>query len=139
MKKKSKVEIKSDVAVNLSGKRLPSVGSLCKRKSWFDHNVIIRSYVYVSSVIHATEIHLPSLIGARTCMRVYTNSAELDAQFERGISKSSAEKIDMRIALQKSSTCADRLLDNHVVISEHRKSCYWKSLCSLVRKWVSER
>ena len=35
-------------------------------------------------------------------------------------SKSSAEKIDMRIALLKSSTCADRLLDNHVVISEHR-------------------
>ena len=119
--KKSKVEIKSDVAVNLSGKRLPSAGSPCKRKSWFDHKVIIRSYVYASSVVHATEIHLRSLIGAPTCMRVYTNSAELDAQSERGISKSSAEKIYMRIALQKSSTCADRLLDNHVVISGHRK------------------
>ena len=138
MKKKSKVEIKSDVAVNLSRKRLPSAGSPCKRKSWFDHNVIIRSYVYATSVVHATEIHLRILIGARTCMRVYTNSAELDAQSERGISKSSAEKIYMRIALQ-SSTCADRLLDNHVVISEHRKFCYWKSLRSLVRKCVSER
>ena len=101
--------------------------------------MIIRSYVYATSVVHATEIHLRSLIGARTCMRVYTNSAELDAQSERGISKSSAEKIYMRIALQKSSTCADRLLDNHVVISEHRKFCYWKCLRSLVRKWVSER
>ena len=139
MKKKSKVEIKSDVAVNLSRKRLPSAGSPCKRKSWFDHNVIIRSNVYATSVVHATEIHLRSLIGARTCMRVYTNSAELDAQSERGISKSSAEKIYMRIALQKSSTCADRLLDDHVVISEHRKFCYWKSLRSLVRKWVSKR
>ena len=98
-KKKSKVEIKSDVAVNLSGERLPSAGSPCKRKSWFDHNVIIRSYVYVRSVVHATEIHVCSLIGARTCMLVYTNSAVLDAQSERGISKSSAEKIDMRIAL----------------------------------------
>ena len=46
-----------------------------------------------------------SLIGARTCMHVYTNSAELDAQSGRGISKSSAEeniyansveKLDMR-------------------------------------------
>ena len=100
--------------------------------------MIIRSYVYATSVVHATEIHLRSLIGARTCMRVYTNSAELDAQSERGISKSSAEKIYMRIALQKSSTCADRLLDNHVVISEHRKFCYWKCLRSLGRKWVWE-
>ena len=80
MKKQSKVEIKSDVAVNLSGKRLPSAGSSCKRKSWFDHNVIIRNYVYTSSIVHATEIHLRSLIG--TCMRVKTNSAELDAQSE---------------------------------------------------------
>ena len=139
MKKKSKVEIKSDVAVNLSGKRLPSAGSPCRRKSWFDHNMIIRSYVYATSVVHATEVHLRSLTGPRTCMRVYTNSAELDAQSGRGISKSSAEKIYIRIALQKSSTCADRLLDNHVVISAHRKFCYWKSLRSLVRKWVSER
>ena len=61
--------------------------------------MIIRSYVYASSVVHATEIHLRSLIGVCTCMRVYTNSAELDAQSERGISKSSAEKVDMRIAL----------------------------------------
>ena len=93
MKKQSKIEIKSDVAVNLSGKRLPSAGSQCKRKSWFDHNVIIRNYVYAHSVVHATEIHLPNLIGARTCICVYTNSAELDAQSERGISKLSAEKM----------------------------------------------
>ena len=82
MKKQSKVEIKSDVAVNLSGKCLPSAGSPCKRKSWFDHNVIIRNYVYASSVVHATEIHLRSLIRARTCMQVNMNSAELDAQSE---------------------------------------------------------
>ena len=92
IEKNSKVEIKSDVAVNLSGKRLPSAGRPCERKNCFDLNVIIRGYVYASSVVHATEIHLRSLIGARTCMRVYTNSAELVAQSERGISKSSAEK-----------------------------------------------
>ena len=74
------------------GKRLPSAGRPCKRKSWFDHNEIITGYVYASSVVHATEIHLRSLIGARTCMRVYTNSAELDAQSEWGISKSAGEK-----------------------------------------------
>ena len=28
---------------------------------------------------------------------------------------------------QKLTTCADRLLDKHVVISEHRKSCYLKT------------
>ena len=72
------------------GKRLPSAGRPCKRKSWFDHE-IIRGYVYASSVVDATEIHLRGLIVARTCMRVYMNSAELDAQSERGISKSSAE------------------------------------------------
>ena len=55
--------------------------------------VIIRVYVYASSVVHATEIYMRSLIGARTCMHVYTNSAELDAQSERGTSKSSAKKI----------------------------------------------
>ena len=64
--KNSNVEIKSDVAVNLSGKRLPSAGRPCKRKNWFDLNVIIRGYVYASSVVHATEIHLRSLIGALT-------------------------------------------------------------------------
>ena len=171
MKKKSKVEIKSDVAVNLSRKRLPSAGSPCKRKSWFDHNVIIRSYVYATSVVHATEIHLRSLIGARTRNDITTLASyarHVNGNFNWGpISRNdivsrhahvcaytrialnlmrslnevypSAEKIYMRIALQKSSTCADRLLDNHVVISEHRKFCYWKSLRSLVRKWVSER
>ena len=66
------------------GKRLPSVGRPCKPKSWFDHNVIIRGYVY-----------LRSFIGARTYMCVNMNSAELHAQSERGISKSSAEKIYM--------------------------------------------
>ena len=94
-KKNSKIEIKSDVAVNLFGKRLSSAGCPCKRKIWFDHNVIIRSYVYVSSIVHATEIHLRSIIEARTCMRVYTNSAEFDAQSERGKSNSSAEKINI--------------------------------------------
>ena len=74
------------------GKRLPSTGRPCKRKSWFDHNEIIRGYVYASSIVHATEIHLRRLIEASTCMRVYVSSAELDAQSERGISKSSAEK-----------------------------------------------
>ena len=64
--KNSNVEIKSDVAVNLSGKRLPSAGRPCKRKNWFDLNVIIRGYVYARSVVHATEIHLRSLIGALT-------------------------------------------------------------------------
>ena len=72
-----------------------------EKKSWFDLSVIIRGYVYASSVVHATEIHLRSLIGARTCMRVYTNSAELDAQSERGITKSSVEKIYMRIAYRR--------------------------------------
>ena len=48
--------------------------------------------MHASSVVHATEIHLRSLIGACTYMRIYTNSDGLDAQFERGISKSSAEK-----------------------------------------------
>ena len=72
-------------------KRLPSAGRPCKRKSWFDHYEIIRGYVYASSVVDATEIHLHSLFRARTCMRLYTTSAELDAS-ERAISKSSAEK-----------------------------------------------
>ena len=48
----------------------------------------------MSTVVHATEIHLRSLIGARTCMCIYMNNAELDAQSERGVSKSSVEKID---------------------------------------------
>ena len=113
------------------GKRLPSAGRPCKRKSWFGHNEIIRGYVYASSVVHATEIHLRSLIGARTCMRVYTNSAELDGQSERGISKSSAEKY---ICEQKLTTCADRLPDNHVVISEHRNSYYWKTSAQTSQK-----
>ena len=74
------------------GKCLPSTSRPCKRKSWFDHNEIIRGYVYASSIVHATEIHLRSPIGAGTSMRVYTNSPELDMQSEWGISKSSAEK-----------------------------------------------
>ena len=106
------------------GKRLASASRPGKRKSWFDHNEIIRGYVYASSVVHATEIHLHSLIGARTCKRVYTNSAELDAQSEQDISKLYAEKY---ICEQKLTTCAYRLPDNYVVISEHRKSYYWKT------------
>ena len=64
-------------------------------------------------------------------MRVYTNSAELDAQSERGISKSSAEKY---ICEKKWTTCADRLPDNHVVISEHCKSYYWKTSAQTSQK-----
>ena len=94
MKKTQKLKLSQ-----LSTKRLPSKGSSCKRKSWFDHNVIIRSFVYASSVVHATEIHLRILIGARTCMPVYTSSTKLDAQSERGISKSSAEKIYMYMGI----------------------------------------
>ena len=40
----------------------------------------------------AAEIHQRSLFGACTCTRLYMDSAELDEQSERGISKSSAEK-----------------------------------------------
>ena len=58
-------------------------------------------------------------------MRIDTNSAELDVQSEQGISDSSAEKIHVNSV--KLTTCAGCLLDNHVVISEHRKSCYWKT------------
>ena len=64
-------------------------------------------------------------------MRVYTNSAEFDAQSERGISKSSAEKY---ICEQKLMTCADRLPDNHVLISEHRNSYYWKTSAQTSQK-----
>ena len=74
------------------GKRLPSAGRPCKTKGWFDHDEIIRGYVYANSIVHATEIHLRCLIGARTCMGVYTKSAKLDTQSERGISKLSTEK-----------------------------------------------
>ena len=40
---------------------------------------------------------------------------------------------------KKLTTGTDFLLDNQVVISEYRNSCYRKCLCSLIRKWVSER
>ena len=46
----------------------------------------------MSSIVHDTEIHLCSLIGASTCMRVYTNRAGLYMQSKWGISKSSVEK-----------------------------------------------
>ena len=50
------------------------------------------------------------------------NSAGLDAQSERGISNSSAEK-----NVQKLTTCADCLLDNHMVIPEQpEKSVQYK-------------
>ena len=91
-KKNRRLKLSQMLRSTFPGKRLPSAGRPCKRKSWFDHNEIIRGYVYASSLVHATEIHLRSLIGARTCMRVYTNSAELDERSERGISKASAEK-----------------------------------------------
>ena len=42
----------------------------------------------MSSVIHATEIHVHSLIRVRTCM-----GTELDAQSERGISMVCGKKI----------------------------------------------
>ena len=54
-RKNSKVEIKSDVAVNLSGKRLPGTGRPCKRKSWFDHHLIIKGCVYVSSIVTSAQ------------------------------------------------------------------------------------
>ena len=78
--------------------------------------------MHANSVVHATETYLRRLIRAHICMRIYTNSAELDARSEQGISSSSAEKIYVNSV--KLTTCAGRLLDNHVVISEHRKSCY---------------
>ena len=63
-------------------------------------------------------------------MHIYTNSAELDTQSELGISNSSAEKIYVN-SVKKLTTFADRLLDNHVVISERVTG---KSPRSLVRK-----
>ena len=63
-------------------------------------------------------------------MHMYTDSAELDEQSERGISKSSAEK----------GTCEKRIevnnmLENHVVYI----SVTGKYLHSLIRKWFSKR
>ena len=92
LKKNQRLKLCQMLRSPFPGKRLPSTGRTCKRKSWFDHNEIIRGYVYASSIVHTTEIHLRSLFGACTCTRIHTNSAELDAQSERAISKSSAEK-----------------------------------------------
>ena len=125
--KNSKVEIQSDVAINLFRKRLPSAGCPCKRKSWFDHNVIIRGYVYASSVVHATEIHRRSLIGAHTCMRVYTNSANLMHSLNGSYPNHLRKKYIYVNSIQMLLTCTDCLLNNHVVLSEHRNSCYWKT------------
>ena len=47
-------------------------------------------------------------------------------QSERGTSKSSAEKSIYANSMLKLTAFADHLLDNHVVISEHGKSCYRK-------------
>ena len=69
-------------------------------------------------------------------MRIYTNSAELDAQSERVISNSSAGKINVN-SVKKLTTCADRLPDNHVVISEPPKSCYWKTSAQSSQKMGS--
>ena len=77
----------------------------------------------MSSVVHATEIHLRSLVGTRTCMHVHTNSVGLDAQSEQDISKSSSVEKSVYAFM----TSADRLLNNHVVISEDRNSCYRKT------------
>ena len=48
-------------------------------------------YMRVASSCN-TEIYLHSLVEASTCMRIFMNSTGLDAQSERGISISSAEK-----------------------------------------------
>ena len=45
-----------------------------------------------SSLARCGRNHQRSLFGACTCTRVYIDSAELDEQSERGISKLSAEK-----------------------------------------------
>ena len=90
------------------GKRLPGSGR--KQKSRFDHSEIIRGYVYANSVVHATQIYLCSLIGARTCMRIALNLTSAEYYANKCI-----EVNDI-----------DCLLDNNMVISEHRKSCYWK-------------
>ena len=92
IEKNRRLKLSQMLRSTFPGKPLPSAGLPFKQKSWFDHNEIIRVYVYAGSVVHATEIHLRSLIGAHTCMHEYTNSVELDAQSEWGISKSSAEK-----------------------------------------------
>ena len=69
-------------------------------------------------------------------MYAHIHSAELDAQSERGISNSSAGKINVN-SVKKLTTCADHLLDNHVVISEHGKSCYWKTSAQSSQKMGS--
>ena len=55
-------------------------------------------------------------------MRVYMNNIGLDAQSEWDISKSSSAK-----SVYEFMTSADRLLSNHVVISEDRNYCYRKT------------
>ena len=61
---------------------------------------------------------LPKYIWAASCMHVYTNSVGLCGQSEWGMSKSSAAK-----SVYAFMTSADRLLNNHVVISEDRNYC----------------
>ena len=65
---------------------------------------------------------------------VHMDSAKLDEQSERGISKSSAEKgtCEKRIEVNDMRRC---LLDNHVVYI----SVTGKRLRSLIRKWFSKR
>ena len=69
-------------------------------------------------------------------MHIYTNSAELDAQFERGISNSSAEKIYVN-SVNKLTTFADRLLDNHVVISERVTGKSAQSSQKMGFRWIT--
>ena len=83
--------------------------------------MIIRGYVYSSSVLHDTEIHLRSLVWGMNMLARIQVCTELDAQSEQRISKSSAG------TAYRLTTCPDCLLDNYVVKSEHRKSCCWKT------------
>ena len=49
----------------------------------------------------------------------------LNGAYKKGLQKKSTCKYANSI--QKFTTCVDHLLDNHVVISENPKSCYWKT------------
>ena len=94
---------------------------MCKRKSWFDQRNNMRLSVYASSVVHATETHLRSLIRACICMRVYTNSGRLDALSERGISKSSGN-IFNKNKKKESGDQAD--LNCQVLTCTHNQQAY---------------
>ena len=57
---------------------------------WFDHNVIIRGKMFMRVAKFMTLKYICTALLGKA--HVYTNSAELDAQSEQAISKSSAEK-----------------------------------------------